>query len=110
MNIHYIKDGIVRIKRENIKLINGEALSSTLVEDLASYDNKRQDKIKGNHYKMKAYKEMTFERQKNDKQRSFCSQIHLPNVGFIKDKCAIYNKNKTSVLCSHASISVLDCT
>jgi hypothetical protein len=32
MNTHDIKDGIVRTKHENIKLINGEASSSTLVE------------------------------------------------------------------------------
>jgi hypothetical protein len=36
------------------KQINGEASSSTLVEDLVS-----------NHNEMKAYKEMTFERLKN---------------------------------------------
>jgi hypothetical protein len=32
-----LKIGIVRTKCENIKLINGEASSSTLVEELASY-------------------------------------------------------------------------
>jgi hypothetical protein len=31
---------LVQTKHENIKLINGEALSSTIVEDLASHDNK----------------------------------------------------------------------
>ena len=40
MNIHYIKVGIVRTKLENIKLINGEASSSTLVEKLASHDKR----------------------------------------------------------------------
>jgi hypothetical protein len=69
---------LVQTKHENIKLINGEALSSTIVEDLASHDNKWQDKIKWKHYKMKAYKEMTFERLKTDKQMSFCSQRRLP--------------------------------
>ena len=39
-NIHYIKVRIVRIKNENIKLINGEASSTTLVEKLASHDKK----------------------------------------------------------------------
>jgi hypothetical protein len=38
MNTHYIKVGIVRIKHENIKLINVEALSSTLVKELASHE------------------------------------------------------------------------
>ena len=37
-NIHYIKVRIARTKYENIKLINGEASSSTLVEELASHD------------------------------------------------------------------------
>ena len=37
-NTHYIKVGIVLTKHENIKLINGKASSSTLVEELASYD------------------------------------------------------------------------
>ena len=40
MNIHYIKVGIVRTKLENIKLINGEASSSTLVEKFASHDKR----------------------------------------------------------------------
>ena len=39
-NIHYIKDGIVRTNHENIKLINGEASSTTLVEELASHDKR----------------------------------------------------------------------
>jgi hypothetical protein len=52
---------------KTFKQINGEASPSTLVEDLAF-----------NHNEMKPYKEMTFERIKNDKQRSFCSQTHLP--------------------------------
>jgi hypothetical protein len=34
------------------KQINGEASSSTLVEGLAFHDNKRQEIIKGKHYKM----------------------------------------------------------
>ena len=42
-NIHYIKVGIVRIEHENIKLINGEASSSTLIEELDSH-NKRNHK------------------------------------------------------------------
>jgi hypothetical protein len=37
-NTHYIKVGIVRIKHVNIKLINGDASSVTLVEELASRD------------------------------------------------------------------------
>jgi hypothetical protein len=37
---------------ETCKQINSEALSSTLVEGLASYDNKRQEIIEGKHYKM----------------------------------------------------------
>jgi hypothetical protein len=40
MNIYYIKVEIVRTKYENIKLINGEASSSTLVEELASHDKR----------------------------------------------------------------------
>ena len=56
-NIHCIKGGIIRTKHENIKLSNGDASSSALIEDLASHVNKRQKKIKWNHYKMKAYKE-----------------------------------------------------
>ena len=40
MNIHYIKVRIVQTKHENIKLINGEASSSTLVEKLASHDKR----------------------------------------------------------------------
>jgi hypothetical protein len=39
-NTHYIKVGIVRTKHENIKLINDEASSSTLVEELASHDKR----------------------------------------------------------------------
>ena len=39
-NIHYIKVEIVQTKHENIKLINGEASSSTLVEELASHDKR----------------------------------------------------------------------
>ena len=40
MNTHYIKVGIVQTKHENIKLINGKALSSTLVEELAFHDKR----------------------------------------------------------------------
>jgi hypothetical protein len=40
MNTHYIKVGIVRTKYENIKLINGKASSSTLVEELVSHDKR----------------------------------------------------------------------
>ena len=47
MNIHYIKVRIVRTKYDNIKLINGEASSSTIVEELASHD-KRNHKDKNN--------------------------------------------------------------
>jgi hypothetical protein len=35
-----INVGIVQIKHENIKLINGKASSSTLVEELASRDKR----------------------------------------------------------------------
>ena len=42
MNTHYIKVRIVQTKHENIKLINGEALSSTLVEELASNDKRNK--------------------------------------------------------------------
>jgi hypothetical protein len=37
MNTHYIKVEIVQTKHENIKLINDEASSSTLVKELASH-------------------------------------------------------------------------
>ena len=43
MNTHYIKVGIVRIKHENIKLINGEASSSTLVEKLTSHNKRNKN-------------------------------------------------------------------
>ena len=39
-NTHYIKVWIVWAKHENIKLINGVASSSTLVEELALHDEK----------------------------------------------------------------------
>ena len=39
-NIHYFKVGIVRTKHENIKLIYGEASTSTLVEESASHNKK----------------------------------------------------------------------
>ena len=44
MNTHYIKVRIVQTKHENIKLINGEASSSTLVEELASHDKRNNKK------------------------------------------------------------------
>ena len=44
MNIHYIKVEIVRTKYKNIKLINCETSSSTLVEKLASHDKKNHKK------------------------------------------------------------------
>jgi hypothetical protein len=43
MNTHYIKVGIVRTKYKKIKLINGEASSSTIVEELASHDKRNHE-------------------------------------------------------------------
>ena len=44
MNTHYITVGIIQTKHENIKLINGEASSLTLVEELASHDKMNHKK------------------------------------------------------------------
>ena len=41
-NTHYIKVVIVQTKNGNIKLINGEASSSTLIEELAFHDKRNQ--------------------------------------------------------------------
>ena len=45
-NIYYIKVSIVGTKHENIKLINGEASSSALVEELASHDKRNHKETK----------------------------------------------------------------
>jgi hypothetical protein len=55
-NVQYIKRRIeYKLNMKTCKKINGEASSSTLVEDLASHANKRQREIKWKHYKLKAY-------------------------------------------------------
>jgi len=41
-----LNDGFVRTKHKNIKLINGEASSSTLVEELASHDKRNHKETK----------------------------------------------------------------
>ena len=87
MNIHYIKVGIVRTEHENIKLINGMALSSSLVEELASHD-KRNHKETNEIIKIKVLtKELEFKAPKIKKNLK-TTKNGAPGVSL-----SVYNRN-----------------
>jgi hypothetical protein len=75
------------------KQINGEASSSTLVEDLAS-----------EHNEMKAYKEMTFERLKNRQTMEFLLSKVPPKHRILQNIRVLFISNVKLGLCVDRSM------